>query len=148
MSWPSIPPSIPHWLRRHPLALTAAIASMNRLQRLVTARRGRAVLVIVAVTLLGALLVTLLASAGGAALAMQQALATLGSSLPLRSVCSVADLETQSRGELAPCAIVADRYTAGDRRVQCDNCSVDDLPLLWRLAVAVACVHPGVSARR
>ena len=71
MTWPSIPRTIPRWLYRHPLALATAVTSVNRIRRL---GRRRSVFSFVAITVLVALLLTLVAAANWARLVMHQAL--------------------------------------------------------------------------
>jgi len=64
MNWPSIPRTIPRWLRRDPVALTAAVASVNVIARL--RRRGSIpeAMAIVASAALLLILVTLVDWAG------------------------------------------------------------------------------------
>jgi hypothetical protein len=135
MNWRSIPPPIPQWLRRHPAALAAAVSGVNRFQRLATT--GRSVLVYVATALLGAFLVMLLLSTGGAALAMQHALGYSGivvaasglyaASLMSRRRRTVATMRAKSWLVATP------RVSHGSAR----TVLLTTLPLLWRLAVAL-----------
>ncbi len=135
MSWPSIPPSILHWLRRHPFALTAAVGGVNSLQRTLTTRRT--VFVLVTVAFLGALLVMLLVSAGGAAHAMQIALSYPGivvaaSGLQAASLVSRRRraVETARAKSWLVATPQASHRTAG-------TVLLTTLPLLWWFAVAL-----------
>jgi len=71
MSWPSIPRTIPRWLHGHPLALSTAVAWVNRIRRLL---RRPSVSSFIAITVLVALLFALVALANWASSVMQQAL--------------------------------------------------------------------------
>ena len=71
MNWPSIPRTIPRWLHRHPLALTTAVTWVNRIRRL---ERRWSVSSFIAITVLAALLLTLVAAADWTRFVMQQAL--------------------------------------------------------------------------
>lgn len=71
MTWPSIPRTIPRWLHRHPLALTTAVTWANRIRRL---GRRRSASSFVAITVLVALVLTLVAAADWTRFVMQQAL--------------------------------------------------------------------------
>jgi hypothetical protein len=135
MSWQSIHPSIPHWLRRHPLALGAAVAGLNRIRRSVGTRRS--VFVVCAAALVAVLLVIPLVSDNGAVFVMQ----TLGypgivvavSGLYAASVVSKRR-RTVETARMNSWLVSTPRAARGS--VQ--TVLLTTLPLLWRLALVVA----------
>lgn len=136
MAWRSIHASTPRWLRRHPLALTAVIGIANRLRRLAATRRP--FLIVLAMTLLGALALTLLVSSGGAVYAMQHALeywaiAVAASALYFASLISRRRRAIET--ERATSWLVATPLVSHSSG---RSLLLTSLPLLWRLAAAVA----------
>ncbi len=138
MSWSSIPASIPRWLRRHPFALTAAVGGVNRLHRLVATRRS--VFVIVAIAFLGAALVTLLVSTGVAALAMQQAPGYSGIVVAASGLYATSLVSRRRRAVEAARATSWLVATPRASHRTARAVPLTTLPLLWRLAVAVASI--------
>jgi hypothetical protein len=139
MSWRSIPPSIPHWLRRYPLGLTTAIAFVNRAERLFTARRGRAVAVAMGLAFLAGLLAALLATTGRAAFIVQQALSYGGILVAASGLYGASLISTRRRKlELvrARSWLIATPRVAGASSATTALLTI--VPLVWRLAVFVA----------
>jgi hypothetical protein len=136
LSWrSSIHPSIPHWLRRHPLALAAAVAGVNRIRRLVATRRS--VFVVFAAALVAALLAIPLVSGDVAAFVMQ-ALGYPGIVVAVSSLYAASVVSKQRRtvetARMNSWLVATPRAARGSAQ----TVLLTTLPLLWRLAVTVA----------
>jgi hypothetical protein len=71
MKWPSIPPTIPRWLHRHPLALTTVVTVVNRIRRRNATWRSASD--VIAITILVGAVLTLVGTGAWVGFAVQLA---------------------------------------------------------------------------
>jgi hypothetical protein len=138
MHWQSIPPSMPRWVLRHPLTLTAALSGVNRLRKLFSKRRS--VIVAAVTALVGALLLALFLSVDSVGLAMRQ---TLNYSALVVSVSALYAASLMSRRRRTIAAERARSWLIATPLVSQAagrTLLLTMLPLLWRLAVAATLV--------